>query len=95
MSQGQQWVYDPKNRDAAAQSLIKHKGASPEYAARAIEAYYGPDKVQVPDLKLDEKALNAVVENMKAAGSLPKDQTIDWKKYLDTSYWEEATGKKP
>lgn len=93
--QGQQWVFDPKNREAAIKSLVEHKAVAPEYAVRTFDAYYGPDvRVQVPDIKVDMAGMNAVVEEMKRQGTFPSDQTPDWKKYVDPSYWEEATGRK-
>jgi ABC-type nitrate/sulfonate/bicarbonate transport system substrate-binding protein len=95
MIQGQTWAMDPKNREALAPILVKYKAAPEKYAQKSVDAYMTPGAgIMAPEMKFDMKALDGVVAQMKELGTFPKDATPDWSKYMDMSYWEEATGKK-
>ena len=93
LNAGQTFAFDPKNRETVAQGLVKAKASPEQYALRTVDVFYGPgSKVQAPEIKLSVAALNRVIASMKDLGTFPKDQTPDWSRYVDTSYWQEATG---
>lgn len=92
---GQTFSLDPRNREAVAASLVRHKAAPEQYGLRVVDGYYASgSKVQAPDMRLTRAGLDNVVAVMKDTGVLPRDQTPSWSKYIDPAYWEEATGQK-
>ncbi|MCC7105194.1 MAG: ABC transporter substrate-binding protein [Chloroflexi bacterium] len=93
--QGMEWMYTNYDKPDAIQMAVTRGKMPQEYAAQALKLYFGPgSNVQSRHLLPSLKGLEAVVDFMRQDGTFPKDQKVDWKKYLDMSYLEEATGQK-
>ncbi len=90
--QAGRWLFDPKNKQAAIDLLIKTTPNLPRATAETIyRDTTGRGSTTVPDAALDVKGIATVVALRSEYGE-PKTK-LDARQFYDLSYYRAATGK--
>jgi ABC-type nitrate/sulfonate/bicarbonate transport system substrate-binding protein len=85
LAEAAKWIYDPANKDAAADILAKYAGTDKDAALKAYTFMVTEGKVISPDLRVPTDGLNNIAQiTAKISGkSQPK---LDESKYWDPKY---------
>jgi ABC-type nitrate/sulfonate/bicarbonate transport system substrate-binding protein len=86
---GTRWMRDPANKEEALKLLTKHIRYTDQYARISYDLLYSENGSVARDAAIDFPGLQEVVNSVVAQGDLPPPAP-DAKKYVDTSYWDEA-----
>lgn len=81
-AKGMRWLYDPKNREAAADVLVKAIGGDREDALKTYDGYLGSDQIMARDLEITPAGIQAYLD-LKGSKESPE-------KYLDLTYLKAA-----
>ena len=85
-ARGMAFLYDPKNREASADILVKTIGGTKEDALKNYDDWMGPNKVMAENLAITPQGLKAFLDL--------RGSKEDPAKFLDLSYLEKALEKK-
>jgi ABC-type nitrate/sulfonate/bicarbonate transport system substrate-binding protein len=84
------WVFDPANRDKAAEILAKTVGnLKPEQAARALDDMLTPPGAYIRDASLSPQAVDIAL-SLRAKYGVPKKEVGKPADYVDMSYHQRA-----
>jgi ABC-type nitrate/sulfonate/bicarbonate transport system substrate-binding protein len=83
------WLNDPANKDAAIRILIEETKAEERYARLTYELYIEEQKVMPPEVQVDPRGIETVLDLMVEDGDLPSPHP-PVSRYVDTSFWEKA-----
>ena len=79
------WLYDPKNKEAAANVLVKAIGGSHEDALMSYDYFFGQGRVAAHELEVTPAGIKAFLD-LRNSEDTPE-------KYLDLSYLNKTLGK--
>jgi NitT/TauT family transport system substrate-binding protein len=79
------WLYDPKNKEAAANVLVKAIGGSHEDALMSYDYFFGQGRVAAHELEVTPAGIKAFLD-LRNSEDKPE-------KYLDLSYLNKTLGK--
>ena len=85
-ARGMAFLYDPANREASADILVKTIGGTKEDALKNYDDWMGPNKVMAENLAITPQGLKAFLDL--------RGSKEDPAKFLDLSYLEKALGNK-
>lgn len=91
---GVDWLYDRANRDIVEALLVANiRDMTPALAKQAYDALLG-DKVGVTrDAALDVEGIRTVLA-LRSKYGMPRKTLVDPMRYIDTSYYEKASGRR-
>jgi hypothetical protein len=85
-ARGMAFLYDPANREASADILVKTIGGTKADALMNYDDWMGPNKVMAENLRITPQGLQAFLDL--------RGSKEDPAKFLDLSYLEKALAKK-
>lgn len=85
------WLYDPANRDEAADILASHMPAIAAAAGAAVDRLTAPRTGFTPKCALDMAGIETALA-LRSQYAEPRKELTDPGKYLDLSYYERALG---
>jgi ABC-type nitrate/sulfonate/bicarbonate transport system substrate-binding protein len=85
-----QWCFDPRNRDACLDQLMKHNQLKLSSAEKTLQALLDPTNGIYPNAQLNLPGVAAVLDIRAELGHL-KPPLPPVEKYIDLSYYRKAT----
>ncbi|HEY6003591.1 MAG TPA: ABC transporter substrate-binding protein [Anaeromyxobacter sp.] len=92
---GLEWLFDPKNREAAEALLAANiKGMTPEFAKRSCDVLLSPQGGLFRDMALDPARIRTVLA-LRSKYAEPKKSLDDPSRYVEASYLQKALAHGP